>query len=162
MSSSSGSSPRKTCRSRVRVRAWAGPSRSQEIAWLGASVLGLLVLALISLYGPSRAGATVRGRERARGDHDHNGHVAAHRDEFQLRAVAGRRIYELVRRAVRGGHLDPLVGDRVRPIRPFMPRFSGRRDWVPRAACVALAAALYMAAIWPPSVRAYFESSTPT
>ena len=29
-SSSSGSSPRKICRSRVRVRAWAGPSRSRK------------------------------------------------------------------------------------------------------------------------------------
>src|SRR5437773_589264 len=41
----------------------------------------------------------------------------------------------------------------------LIPRFTGKRDWLPRAACVAIAAAILMGGnLAPASTRSYFES----
>src|SRR5207237_9004274 len=41
----------------------------------------------------------------------------------------------------------------------LMPRFTGKRDWLPRAACIAIGAAVLMGGnLAPASTRSYFES----
>ncbi len=146
----------------------AGPSPGlgrtfalQEIVWLGASVLGLLVLALASLYRSFRA--------REQPFAVANGLVAITITIVTLPLIATSfnfvplRVGEYTNLFVgpfAGATLIRWSGAVSGRFGRLAPRFSGRRDWVPRAACVALAAALYMGGnLAPLSVRAYFESA---
>ena len=131
-----------------------------EIAWVAGSVFALLVLALISLY-------------RFRKSREHpfavaNGLVATTVTIVTLPLVTTGfnfvtlRIGEYTNLFVAPFAAATLIrwaGASSGRWGRLIPRFTGKRDWLPRAACVAIAAAILMGGnLAPASTRSYFES----
>src|SRR5438046_9412793 len=134
-----------------------------EIAWVAGSVFALLVLALVSLY-------------RFRKSREHpfavaNGLVATTVTIVTLPLVTTGfnfvtlRIGEYTNLFVAPFAAATLIrwaGASSGRWGRLIPRFTGKRDWLPRAACVAIAAAILMGGnLAPASTRSYFESPLP-